>query len=149
MIPLAVFGGLDAVTVTNNPVLSFKLIAFFRLARLYNLVRYIKGNEIFLLTGIAAVTIIFGAIGTYFAESGSPDECIFGQCILVLHRDYHNGGIWRILPSYRARKSNLIVLDVRSNRNNVDTSCLGFIQNHCKKNQGSSAQFRRRNKDSN
>ncbi|MGA8084621.1 MAG: ion transporter, partial [Candidatus Nitrosopolaris sp.] len=76
MIPLAVFGGLDAVTVTNNPVLSFKLIAFFRLARLYNLVRYIKGNEIFLLTGIAAVTIIFGAIGTYFAESGSPDANI-------------------------------------------------------------------------
>ena len=37
---------------------------------------YIKGNEIFLLTGIAAVTIIFGAIGAYFAESGNPDANI-------------------------------------------------------------------------
>jgi voltage-gated potassium channel len=76
MIPLALLGGLDALTVTHNPVLSFKLIAFFRLARLYNLVRYIKGNEVFLLTGMAAVTIIFGAFGTYFAESGSKDANI-------------------------------------------------------------------------
>ena len=76
MIPLALLGGLDALAVTHNPVLSFKLIAFFRLARLYNLVRYIKNNEVFLLTGMAAVTIIFGAIGTYFAESGSKDANI-------------------------------------------------------------------------
>ena len=75
MIPLALLGGLDALDVTHNPVLSFKLIAFFRLARLYNLVRYIKDNEVFLLTGMA-VTIIFGAIGTYFAESGSKDANI-------------------------------------------------------------------------
>lgn len=76
MIPLALLGGLDALAVTHNPVLSFKLIAFFRVARLYNLVRYIKNNEVFLLTGMAAVTIIFGAIGTYFAESGSKDANI-------------------------------------------------------------------------
>jgi voltage-gated potassium channel len=76
MIPLALLGGLDALAVTQNPVLSFKLIAFFRLARLYNLVRYIKGNEVILLTGMAAVTIIFGAVGTYFAESGSKDANI-------------------------------------------------------------------------
>ena len=76
MIPLALLGGLDALAVTHNPVLSFKLMAFFRLARLYNLVRYIKNNEVFLLTGMAAVTIIFGAIGTYFAESGSKDANI-------------------------------------------------------------------------
>jgi voltage-gated potassium channel len=68
VIPLALLGGLDALAVTQNPVLSFKLIAFFRLARLYNLVRYIKGNEVFLLTANAAVTIIFGAVGTYFAD---------------------------------------------------------------------------------
>jgi voltage-gated potassium channel len=36
-------------------------------------VRYIKGNEVFLLSGIAAVTIIFGTVGTYSAESGSKD----------------------------------------------------------------------------
>ena len=76
MIPLALLGGLDTLTVTHNPVLSFKFIAFFRLARLYNLVRYIKNNEVFLLTGMAAVTVIFGAIGTYFAESGSKDANI-------------------------------------------------------------------------
>ena len=76
MIPLVLLVGLDALVVTQNQVLSFKLIAFFRLARLYNLLRYIKGNEVFLLTGIAAVTIIFGAVGTYFAESGSKDANI-------------------------------------------------------------------------
>jgi len=51
-IPLALLGGLDTLAVTQNPVLSFKLIAFFRLARLYNLVRYIKGTEVFLLIGM-------------------------------------------------------------------------------------------------
>ena len=76
MIPLVVFGGLDAMVITNNPVLSFKLIAFFRLARLYNLVRYIRANDIFLLTGIAAITIIFGAVGTYIVEAQSPDANI-------------------------------------------------------------------------
>ena len=129
MIPLVVFGGLDAMVITNNPVLSFKLIAFFRLARLYNLVRYIRANDIFLLTGI-------GSDNNYFRSSwhihcrSSKSGCkynIFGQCILVRHRNYHNCRIWRILPGYRVRKSDLIVLDVRSNRNNVDTSCLGFI----------------------
>ncbi len=76
MIPLVLLGGLDALIVIHNPVLSFKFIAFFRLVRLYNLVRYIKGNEVFLLTGMAAVTIIFGAVGTYFAESGHKDANI-------------------------------------------------------------------------
>jgi voltage-gated potassium channel len=76
MIPLALLGGLDSLIVIHNPVLSFKFIAFFRLVRLYNLVRYIKGNEVFLLTGMAAVTIIFGAVGTYFAESGHKDANI-------------------------------------------------------------------------
>ena len=76
MLPLALFGVLDTFAVTNNPVLSFKLIALFRLVRLYNLVRYIRGNEIFLLTGIAAVTIIFGAFGTYIAESQNPNANI-------------------------------------------------------------------------
>lgn len=76
MIPLLVFGRLDVMVITNNPILSFKLITFFRLVRLYNLVRYIKANDIFLLTGIAAITVIFGAVGTYFAEAQSPDANI-------------------------------------------------------------------------
>jgi len=76
MLPLALFGFLDTFVVTNNPVLSFKLIALFRLVRLYNLVHFIRGKEIFLLTGIAAVTIIFGAVGTYFAESQNPNANI-------------------------------------------------------------------------
>ena len=61
--------------------------------------------------------------------------------------------VWLLILSrsvllYRTRKSDLIVLDVQSNRNNVDTSCRGSIQNHCKKNQGSSGRPHRRNKDS-
>lgn len=76
MVPLVVFAGLDTLTVTSSSILSFKLITFFRLVRLYNLVRYIRGNEIFLLTGIAAITIIFGAVGTYVVESHSKDANI-------------------------------------------------------------------------
>jgi len=76
MVPLVVFAGLDALTLTSSSILSFKLISFFRLIRLYNLVRYIKGNEIFLLTGIAAITIIFGAVGTYIVESPNKDANI-------------------------------------------------------------------------
>ncbi len=76
MIPLVVFGGFDAMVITNNPILSFKLIAFFRLVRLYNLVRYIRANDIFLLTGMAAITVIFGAVGTYIVEAQSPDANI-------------------------------------------------------------------------
>ncbi len=54
MVLLIVFAGLDTLIITSSPVLSFKLITFFRLARLYNLVRFIRGNEIFLLTGMAS-----------------------------------------------------------------------------------------------
>jgi voltage-gated potassium channel len=72
MLPLALLGVLDTFIVTNNPILSFKLIAFFRLVQLYNLIRYIRGKELFLLSGISAVTIIFGAFGTYIAESQNP-----------------------------------------------------------------------------
>jgi voltage-gated potassium channel len=76
MVPLLVFAGLDTLTVTSGSILSFKLITFFRLARLYNLVRYIRGNEIFLLTGMAVVTIFFGAVGTFIAESHNKDANI-------------------------------------------------------------------------
>jgi voltage-gated potassium channel len=76
MVPLVVLVGVDGIAAVGNSVLSFKLLAFFRLARLFNLVRYIRGNEIFLLTGLAAVTVIFGAIGTYLAESQNPDANI-------------------------------------------------------------------------
>jgi voltage-gated potassium channel len=76
MVPLIVFAGLDILTATSSSILSFKLITFSRLIRLYDLVRYIRGNEIFLLTGMAAVTIIFGAFGTYIAESHNKDANI-------------------------------------------------------------------------
>ncbi len=76
MVPLIVLVGLDTLTVTSSSILSFKLITFFRLIRLYNLVHYIRGNEIFLLTGIAAITIIFGAVGTYIVESHNKDANI-------------------------------------------------------------------------
>jgi len=76
MLPLVLLAFLDTFTATNNPLESFKLIAFFRLIQLYSLVRYIRGNEIFLLTGIAAITVIFGGFGTYIAESHNPDANI-------------------------------------------------------------------------
>ena len=151
MIPLALLGGLDALTVTHNPVLSFKLIAFFRLARLYNLARYIKGNEVFLLTEMNGCNNYFWC--NWHLLCGIWQQgCkyyISGRRILVRHREYHDRGIWRILPNHGTRKSDLLSLDVRSNRNSVDTRCVGCVEYHCKKNQGSSGQSARRNQDSN
>jgi voltage-gated potassium channel len=40
------------------------------------LVRYTRSNEIFLLTGMASVSIILGAVGTYVAESHNKDANI-------------------------------------------------------------------------
>ena len=151
MLPLALFGFLDTFVVTNNPILSFKLIALFRLVRLFNLVRYIRGNEIFLLTGIAAVTIIFGAVGTYFAESQNPNANIttldnaFWYAIetitTVAYGEYY--------PVTQLGRVISMLLMFCGNRNIVDSSWLGWIQNHSKKDQGDSGRPSRRDKDSN
>lgn len=65
MIPLALLAYIDSVTVSNFVLLSFKLLTIFRTVRLFVLLHNIKGSEIFIMTIIAAVTIILGAFGEY------------------------------------------------------------------------------------
>jgi voltage-gated potassium channel len=76
MVPLALLAYIDSVTATNYAVLSFKLLTIFRTVRLFVLLHNIKGSEIFIMTIIAAVTIILGAFGEYIAESPNPNATI-------------------------------------------------------------------------
>lgn len=76
MIPLALLGTIDSVTAANYSLLSFKLLTVFRTVRLFQMLHSIRGSEIFIMTIIAAVTIILGAFGEYIAESPNPDATI-------------------------------------------------------------------------
>lgn len=73
MIPLALLGTIDSVTAANYSLLSFKLLTVFRTVRLFQMFHSIRGSEIFIMTIIAAVTIILGAFGEYIVESPNPD----------------------------------------------------------------------------
>src|SRR5215475_2442659 len=61
MVPLALLGFFDSIILTSHTLLSFKLLTIFRTVRLFSLIRNIKGSQIFILTILSAVTIIFGA----------------------------------------------------------------------------------------
>ena len=63
MVPLALLGFIDSIVVTSYPLLSFKVLTIFRIVHLFDLIRNIRGSQIFILTIISAVTIIFGAFG--------------------------------------------------------------------------------------
>ena len=76
MLPLALLGFFDTLALPYHPLLSFKLIAIFRTIRLFTSIRRVRGGEIFILTIISALTIIFGAFGEYLAESPNPNATI-------------------------------------------------------------------------
>jgi voltage-gated potassium channel len=76
MLPLALLGFFDSIALSHNPLLSFKLIAIFRTIRLFGSIRRVRGGQIFILTIISALTIIFGAFGEYLAESPNPNATI-------------------------------------------------------------------------
>lgn len=76
MIPLIVYGTVDNTTFVQDTIGTARYLALFRLGRLYNLVFMIKGSEIILLSAAAIVTIIFGALGIYIAESPNPEASI-------------------------------------------------------------------------
>jgi voltage-gated potassium channel len=72
MIPLFVTG-----TVDSSSLLSYiRLIALFRVVRLYNIMSYVDGNEFVILASMSAVSIIFGGFAIYIAEAGHPDASI-------------------------------------------------------------------------
>lgn len=76
MVPLVILASFDSVTTTNYALLNFKLLTIFRTVRLFVLLHNIRGSEIFIMTIIAAVTIILGAFGEYIAESPNPNATI-------------------------------------------------------------------------
>lgn len=76
MIPLALLGFIDSITITSHSLLSFKLLTIFRSIRLFEVLHNIRGSEIFIMTILSAVTIIFGAFGEYLAESPNPNATI-------------------------------------------------------------------------
>ena len=76
MIPLIVYGIVDGTVIVESTVKTVRFLAFFRLVRLYNIVLMIRGSEVLLLCSLAAVTVVFGTIGIYIAESPNPDASI-------------------------------------------------------------------------
>ena len=76
MVPLALLGSIDSIIPANYSLLSFKLLTIFRTVRLFETLRNIRGSEIFIMTIIAAVTIILGAFGEYIVESPNPNATI-------------------------------------------------------------------------
>lgn len=76
MVPLALLGSIDSIIPANYSLLSFKLLTIFRTVRLFEMLRSIRGSQIFIMTILAAVTIILGAFGEYIAESPNPNATI-------------------------------------------------------------------------
>jgi voltage-gated potassium channel len=76
MVPLALLGFIDSIILTSHPLLSFKLLTIFRTIRLFDFIHNIRGSQIFILTILSAVTIIFGAFGEYLVESPNPNATI-------------------------------------------------------------------------
>ena len=67
---------LPLVLLSVFPYYNIQFIAFFRTARLYNVVSRLGNSEIVLLGLFAAVTIIVGAYAEYLAEAGNSDATI-------------------------------------------------------------------------
>ena len=76
MLPLALLGFIDSIILTSHALLSLKLLTIFRTVQLFDLIRNIRGSQIFILTILSAITIIFGAFGEYLAESPNPNATI-------------------------------------------------------------------------
>jgi voltage-gated potassium channel len=53
-----------------------RLIALFRVIRLYNIMQYVEGSELIILASMSAVTILFGGFAIYIVEAGQPDSSI-------------------------------------------------------------------------
>ena len=71
----------DQIAGVDLSILSF--ITFFRLFRLYGMLKYFRRNEFVYLTAFLAITTIFGSISIYFVEPGNPDANIinFGDAL--------------------------------------------------------------------
>jgi voltage-gated potassium channel len=70
MLPLVLYASADTSTIAGQVLEQFRVIAFFRLVRLYYTLTLIQGSRFALLSAFSITTIVFGALGVYLTESG-------------------------------------------------------------------------------
>ena len=70
MLPLILYASADTSTLAGQVVQQFRVIAFFRLVRLYYILTLIQGSRFVLLSAFSIITIVFGALGVYLTEAG-------------------------------------------------------------------------------
>lgn len=76
MLPLVLYASADASTIAGQVLEQFRVIAFFRLVRLYYILTLIQGSRFVLLSAFSIITIVFGALGVYLSESGDASANI-------------------------------------------------------------------------
>ena len=76
MLPLVLYASADASTIAGQVLEQFRIIAFFRLVRLYYILTLIQGSRFVLLSAFSIITIVFGALGVYLSESGDASANI-------------------------------------------------------------------------
>ena len=72
LIPLFLTGTAD----DSSFLYYVRLIALFRVVRLYNIMQYVEGSELIILASMSAVSILFGGFAIYIVEAGQPDSSI-------------------------------------------------------------------------
>jgi voltage-gated potassium channel len=70
MLPLVLYASADTSTIAGQVLEQFRVIAFFRLIRLYYILTLIQGSRFVLLSAFSLITIVFGALGVYLTETG-------------------------------------------------------------------------------
>jgi voltage-gated potassium channel len=76
MVPLILYASADPTTLAGQVLEQFRVIAFFRLVRLYYILTLLEGSRFVLLSAFSIVTIVFGALGVYLTEVGNPNTNI-------------------------------------------------------------------------
>src|SRR5215203_2318207 len=72
LIPLLVTGAVDS----SSFLFYIRLIALFRVVRLYNIMQYVEGSELVILASMSVVSVLFGGFAIYIVEAGQPDSSI-------------------------------------------------------------------------
>jgi voltage-gated potassium channel len=72
MIPLFLTGAGESTSF----LYYLRLIALFRVIRLYNIMAYVEGSDLIILATMSAICIIFGGFAIFIFEAGAPDSNI-------------------------------------------------------------------------
>jgi voltage-gated potassium channel len=72
MVPLFLTGAADSTTF----LYYLRLIALFRVVRLYNIMSYVEGSDLIILATMSGICIVFGGFAIFIFESGAPNSNI-------------------------------------------------------------------------